>query len=66
MERGGYWLAGTHASVRYNVKLVDCYIGRIDNERYSWYYALRPVVYLPKEVTLTPDSETANLWNINY
>ena len=27
---------------------------------------LRPVIYLPPSVTLTPDLTTANLWNINY
>ena len=27
---------------------------------------VRPVVYLPATVTLTPDATKENLWNINY
>ena len=52
---------------RYLAK-IHCWSGNIDymeyNDRDS-HVALRPLVYLPKEVKLEP-SGTANVWNINY
>ena len=62
----GYWLASPSSS--YSNYLVDFrYVGDLYNNKYdSNVLGVRPLVYLPKEVTLTPDKTTENLWNINY
>lgn len=61
-----YWIASP--CVGSDVRLMRIYNdGRILlSDYYFGDVGIRPVVYLPKDVALTKDSTTANLWNINY
>ena len=60
-----YWIASP--SSYNNTAILTVSNGYIDYTSCTYdIIGLRPVVYLPKEVTLTQDATTANLWNINY
>ena len=63
-----YWLASqAYEHLDYRLLAGVHYDGRLCSPTvYQYNNELRPLVYIPSSVTLTPDATTPNLWNINY
>ena len=62
----GYWLTAPSSDATGSLMIV-AYDGYLGGNGYSNSgLGVRPLVYLPASIILTPDATTPNLWNINY